>query len=178
MKKTAIFLALSLVFGAAAYCSVTEKVDKLIATNQANLERTYAPRDMRPNQLSLKLGPPLFLGAEYSYNVMPSLAVNAGVGWIAPGTSTDLGFTYYILPSTFTPYVSAGVNYFGDFSRNVIAGNIGAGVDVALDNALTLQLGIDWVKSLSDSQKPFDNTVWSGNNVNWFSIDGGIGYRF
>jgi outer membrane protein W len=178
MKKfLAVFLVVSLVFGAVAFCGVTDKVEKLISTNQSNLERTYYPRDQRPNQLAIKVGPPLFLGAEYSYNIMPALAINLGVGTLAPGMATDLGLTYYILPTTFSPYVTAGINYYGDFTRSITAGNIGVGVDVALDNTMTIQLGLDWVKSIADTGAPFKNAVFSGD-VNWFNITGGIGYRF
>jgi len=178
MKKIiAILLVMSFAFGALSFGNVTDKVDKLIATNQANLERTYYPRDMRPNQLAVQLGAPLYLGAEYTYNMMPSLGVQLGIGSLITGVSTNVGLIYYILPTTFTPYVNGGINYYGDFSHSVIAGNIGAGVDIALDNALTIQLGVDWVKSISNTDAPFQNTVWNTTNVNWVTISAGLGFR-
>ncbi len=176
-KILAILLVLSLAFTAVGFCGVSEKVEKLIGTNQANLERTYYPRDQRPNQLAIKLGPPLFLGVEYTYNVMPALGVNVGVGTLVPGFSADLGVIYYILPTTFTPYLRGGICYLGNFTQNIIAANLGAGLDIALDNTIALQIGVDWAKSLSNAGAPFQNAVYNGD-VNWFNISGGVGFRF
>jgi hypothetical protein len=180
MKKIFVLLVvLSVMFVSSimAFGELTAKVDNLIGTNQANLERTYYPRDSRPNELLLTFGPPFCTGLEYSYNVIPALAVYAGLGNTYPGLSAGLGVTYYILSTTFAPYVKGGIMYYGNLNGNIDAATIGAGVDVALDNSMVIRLGLDWVKSVSSSGAPFQSFVYNGD-INWFSLSGGIGFRF
>lgn len=181
MKKTVVLaLVLSLAFGVSAFGfgELTDKVERLIDSSQSNLERTYAPRDMRPSQLSLKLGPPLALGIEYSYNLNSMFALQVGAGTTIPGFSADMGLIAYLLPTTFTPYVSAGVNYYGNFIQNLIGFNIGVGLDVALDNGFGVSLGVDWVKSLSNAGAPFQNIIYNSESINWFNVSGGLNIRF
>jgi hypothetical protein len=180
MKKfLALFVVLSVAFVSSvmAFGELTAKVDNLISTNQANLERTYYPRDQRPNELMLTFGPPFCTGIEYSYNVIPALAVDLGLGNTYPGLAAGMGVAYYILPTTFTPYLKAGIMYYGNFTQNIDAATIGGGVDVALDNGLVLRLGLDWVKSLANAGAPFQTIVYNGD-INWLNISGGIGFRF
>ncbi|MCE5300662.1 MAG: hypothetical protein LLG37_07310 [Spirochaetia bacterium] len=180
MRKIAVFafvlsfLSVSSLF---AFGELTEKVEKLVDTNQKNLERTYYPRDQKPNQFSLKFGPGLLAGVAYSYNLNHFFAVGFGAGTIAPGLSADMLFTAYLMPTTVAPYVSAGVVYYGDFVRNVVSGELGAGVDVALDNGFGVNLGVGYVRSFADTGRPFDNVV-AYDDVNWFNVQGGLNYRF
>ena len=180
MKKfllLSVVLSIAFVSSIMAFGELTAKVDNLISTNQANLERTYYPRDSRPNELLLTFGPPFCTGLEYSYNVMPALAIDAGIGNTYPGLSAGLGVIYYILPTTFAPYVKGGIMYYGNFTENIDAATIGAGVDVALDNSMVIRLGLDWVKSLSNAGAPFQTIVYNGD-INWFNISCGVGFRF
>jgi len=180
MKKVLmLFIVLSVAFASSllAFGELTAKVDNLISTNQADLERTYYPRDQRPNELLITFGPPFCTGLEYSYNFIKNMAVYAGVGNTYPGLSAGLGVIYYILPTTFTPYVKGGIMYYGNFTDNIDAATIGAGLDIALDNSMVLRLGLDWVKSLSDAGAPFKTIVYNGD-INWLNISCGIGYRF
>jgi hypothetical protein len=179
MRKIAVLtMAFAVAFGSMAFAgSLTDKVDKLISTNQTRLERSYNLRDMRPYQVSLKLGPPLFAGAAISYNINEMFAFEVGAGTIAPGLAADLGLVIYILPTTIAPYAAGGIVYYTDLHENLIAFNVGAGVDVALDNAFGIQLGLDWVKSISNAGAPFKSAVFN-DDVNWFNISGGVSYRF
>ena len=180
MKKILVVLAvLSLVFGSSVFGfgELTGKVEKLIDSNQANLERTYSPRDKRPNQLSLKGGISLLTGIGYSYNLNEMFAIGAGIGTIMPGLSADVLFTAYLMPTTIAPYVSAGIVYYGNFSQNIVAGEIAAGVDFALDNGFGLNLGLGWVRSIADTTgAPFSN-ITQNNSVNWLNFQGGLNIR-
>jgi hypothetical protein len=179
MRKIAVLaLVFAVVMGSSmAFAgSLTDKVDKLIDTNQTRLERSYNLRDMRPNQLSIELGPPLFVGAAYSYNINEMFAFKVGAGTTAPGLAADLGIVVYILPSTIAPYATGGIVYYTDLTQNIIALNVGAGVDVQLDNAFGIQLGLDWVKSITNAGAPF-HTASFNDSVNWLNISGGISFR-
>jgi hypothetical protein len=181
MKKFLIVFAVSaLVLGSSAlvFGDVTSKVEKLIDSNQSNLERTYAPRDMRPNQISIKFGPPLALGVEYSYNMNSMFAIEIGAGSTIPGFSAGAGITAYLMPTTIAPYVTAGVDYYGNFTQNLLGVNLGAGVDVALENGFGINLGVDWVKSLSNAGAPFQNMVYNSDSINWFNVSCGLNLRF
>lgn len=181
MKKfLTVFAVSALVLGSSAliFGDVTSKVEKLIDSNQSNLERTYAPRDMRPNQISIKFGPPLALGLEYSYNMNSLLAFQIGVGSTIPGFSAGMGLTAYLLPTTIAPYVTGGIDYYGNFIQNLIGFNIGVGLDVALDNGFGINIGVDWVKSISNAGAPFQNIVYKSTSINWFNIAGGLNLRF
>jgi hypothetical protein len=174
-----VFTALTLVFGLSvfSYGDVTSKVEKLIDSNQSNLDRTYAPRDKRPNQISLQYGTALLTGFSYSYNLNEMLAVGVGVGSIYPGLSADLHLTAYLLPTTIAPYVSAGVVYYGTFTENIEAGELAAGVDFALDNGFGVNLGLGWVRSFADtSGAPFEN-ITQNDSINWISLQLGLNYR-
>jgi hypothetical protein len=67
--------------------------------------------------------------------------------------------------------------YYGNFTDSLTAATVGGGLDIALDNAMVLRLGLDWVKSLSDAGAPFKTIVYNGD-INWFNISCGIGFRF
>jgi hypothetical protein len=181
MRRIAVLaLVLAVGFSSMGFAgSLTDKEQGLIASgkDQTRFERSYNLRDMRPNQLTIELGPPLYLGASYSYNINQMFAIGIGAGSIMPGLSADMGVTCYILPTTIAPYAVAGIVYYGNFTKNIIAANVGGGVDVALDNAMGLKLGIDWVKSLSNAGAPFQTAVFNGE-VNWFNISGGLDIRW
>lgn len=178
MKKIALMaLAFAVVFSSMAFASLTEKEQSLIQSTQTRFERTNNLRDMRPNQFSIKVGPPLFVGAAYSYNINEMFAFEVGAGTIAPGFSADLGVIAYILPTTIAPYAAGGIVYYTNGKDNIVAFNVGAGVDVALDNAMGIQLGVDWVRSISNAGAPF-KTISANNDVNWFNICGGLSYRY
>ena len=180
MKKTVVLaLVLSLVSGVSAFGfgELTDKVEKLIDSNQSNLERSYAPRDKRPNQISLKYGTALLSGIGYSYNLNQMFAVGVGVGSIFPGLSADMLFTAYLMPTTIAPYVSAGVVYYGNFTQNIVAGEVAAGIDFALDNGFGINLGLGWVRSFADTTgAPFAN-ITSNNSVNWVNLQLGLNFR-
>ncbi|MEI7542283.1 MAG: hypothetical protein WCJ94_03405 [bacterium] len=181
MKKILIaFVVLTLALGSSVvlFGGVTDKVEKLIASNQTNFERSYAPRDMRPNQLSIKFGPPLALGLGYSYNLNSVFAIEVGAGSTIPGFTAGMGLTAYLMPTIIAPYLTAGIDYYGNFTQNLIGFNIGAGVDVALDNGFGVNLGIDWVKSISSAGAAFQNLVYNSDSISWFSASGGLNYRF
>lgn len=181
MKRfIAVFAVLTLALGnfLFGFGELTGKVDKLIESNQSDLERTYAPRDLRPSQFSIKLGPPLALGVEYSYNMNSMFALKAGAGSTIPGFAADMGVIVYLLPTTIAPYVSAGIDYYGNFTQNLLGVNVGVGVDVALENGFGISLGIDWVRSLSNAGAPFQNMVYNGDVINWFNATGGLNFRF
>ena len=181
MRKTAV-LALVLAIGLCSIGfagSLTDKEQGLIASgqDQTRFERSYNLRDMRPNEFTIEVGPPLYLGAAYAYNINQMFAIGIGAGSIMPGLSADMGVTWYILPTTIAPYARANIVYYGDFTRNIIAGNVGAGIDVAMDNAFGLKLGVDWVRSFSDAGAPFKSSVFDGE-VNWFMISAGLDHRW
>ena len=175
-----VFTLLMLAFGTSvlAFGELTGKVDKLIASNQSNLERTYAPRDMRPSQFSIKFGPPYALGVEYSYNMNSMFAFQVGAGSTIPGFAAGVGITAYLMPTTIAPYVTAGLDYYGNFTQNLIGFNVGAGVDVALENGFGISIGVDWVRSLSTTGAPFQNMVYNGDIINWFNATGGLNFRY
>lgn len=181
MKKLIVVFVVSVfVLGMSvfAFGDVSSKVDNLIASNQSNLERTYAPRDMRPNQISIKFGPPLALGLEYSYNMNSLLAFQIGAGSTIPGFSAGMGLTAYLLPTTIAPYVTGGLDYYGNFTQNLIGFNLGVGLDVALDNGFGINIGVDWVKSISNAGSPFQNIVYNSTSINWFNASCGLNLRF
>jgi hypothetical protein len=179
-KLTAIVLVISLAFGALAFAgTLTDKEQGLIASgkDQTRMERSYNLRDMRPNQLIVEFGPPLYVGAAYSYNINQMFAIKAGAGSTMPGFAGELALDVYILPTTIAPYAEGGIVYYGEFSDSIIAATVGGGVDVELDNAMVVRFGIDWVRSLSNAGAPFQTAVYNGS-VNWFMMSGGLGFRF
>jgi opacity protein-like surface antigen len=178
MRKIAVLaLVFAVVFSSMAFASVTEKEQKLIASTQTRFERTNNLRDMRPNQLMIEMGPPFYLGLSYSYNLNEMFAIKAGAGSTMPGLSAALEVVCYILQTPIAPYAEGGIVYYGNFTDSIIGGTVGAGVDIALDNAMVFKLGIDWVKSISNSGAPFKSASFDAS-VNWFMINGGLGYRF
>jgi hypothetical protein len=182
MRRIAVLaLVLAVGFSSMGFAgSLTDKEQGLIASgkDQTRFERSYNLRDMRPNQFTIELGPPLYAGVSYSYNINQMFAIGIGAGSLMPGLSADMGVTCYILPTTIAPYATAGVVYYGDLTRNIIAANVGAGVDVAIDNGMGLKLGIDWVRSVSNAGKPFQTAVFNSVEVNWFNISGGLDIRW
>lgn len=178
MRKIAVLaVAFAVVFSSMAFAGVMEKVEKLIDTNQTRFERTYNLRDMRPYQVSVKLGLPLMTGVGISYNINEMIAIGAGIGSALPGVSADLNATWYILPTTIAPYVTGGIVYYTDLTSNIIAAEVSGGVDVCLDNGFGLNLGIVWVKSIITPGTIFKTAAWNGE-VNALSIQGGLNYRF
>lgn len=178
MRRIAVLaLAFAVVLSSMAFASVTEKEEKLIASTQTRFERTNNLRDMRPNQLMIEVGPPLYVGASYSYNLNEMFAIKFGAGSVMPGLSAEIGVVGYILQTPIAPYAEGSVVYYGNFTDNLIALSIGGGVDIALDNAMVVRIGIDWVKSVSDTGAPF-KTASFNSTVNWFMATGGVGYRF
>lgn len=179
MKKLVVLaVVFALVFSSMAFAGpLLDKEKKLIESTQTNFERSNNLRDMRPTQFSLKLGPPLFVGAAIGYNINPMFAIEVGAGTTAPGLAAELGVVVYILPTTIAPYAAGGIVYYTNLIDNIIAFNVGAGVDVQLDNAFGIQLGLDWTKSLTNAGAPFQTIVFNGD-VNWLNITGGVSYRF
>jgi len=177
MKKT-VFLALvfAVVMSSMAYAgSLTDKVDQLIDTNQTRLERTYNLRDMHPNQFALRFGPPLGFGLEYSYNMNQTLAIVIGAG-SAGGFDADLGVNWYVLNTPVAPVVSAGV---ADVA-NAVCIHVGAGVDVQLDNAFGIQLGLDWTKSVANSSASGSGSFQTfsySDAANVLFLNGGVSFR-
>ncbi|HDQ25467.1 MAG TPA: hypothetical protein ENN43_01815 [bacterium] len=155
---------------------VTSKVDRLMATN-TDREKTYYPRDLRDNQISIKMGLPLVAGIGYSKNINPYVGIGVGVGSSFPGIAADMNVTWYILPHNFTPYVTAGVVYYGDFGTNLIAAEVAGGVDYLFENGFGLNLGLCWVKSLTTSPTPFQTAVFV-DEINALNLQGGINFRF
>jgi hypothetical protein len=177
-KLTVLAVVFALVFSSMAFAgSLSDKEKKLIDSVQTRFERTSNLRDMRPYQISLKLGPPLFIGGAISYNINEMFALEVGAGTTAPGLAATLGLVAYILPTTVAPYASGGIVYYTNLTENIIAFNVGGGVDVQLDNAIGLQLGVNWTKSITNAGAPFQTIVFNGD-VNWFNITGGVSYRF
>ena len=180
MKKFVIILmVLSLSAGSALFAGVTEKVEKLMDTNQSR-ERTYYPRDMKPNLVKAHFGYPYMAGATYSYNIDQMFAVGIGAGAYFPGVSAGINFTMYPLPNIVSPYIGAGISYLGTaFQSSVFAANAEAGIDFALDNGFCINLGIVYLISFAESEETF-GTAWGDTKTefNDLGIQMGAGVRF
>jgi outer membrane protein W len=187
--KSVLFLAVFSVFAAAVFAgvtenaeggfkgSVTDKVEKLMATNQ-DAERTYYPRDMRPNDLAIVGGMPLIAGVAYGYNINPNFQIALGAGAFFPGITADLSVKWFFMPTTITPYIAAGMTYVGALDKTVMAGHFDAGVDVALENALGINLGMVYMRSFSDMADPFKTAWGETNKIDNLGLQGGIHIRF
>lgn len=178
MKRTTlIVLAFAVVFSSMASMvlagSLSDKEQKLIDSVQTRFERTSNLRDMRPNQLALRFGPPLGFGVEYSYNMNETLAMGVGLGSMG-GLNADLGFNWYIINTVIAPVVNAGIAYVG--------GDVclfgGAGVDVQLDNAFGIQLGLDITKQIIDAPNTDFKVFNYSDPANVMFLTGGVSYRF
>jgi hypothetical protein len=191
MKKVILFVLGSLmVISTIAYAGVTEnaeggftgsvtgKVDKLMATNQ-DAVRTYYPRDIHPNEFSIRGGFPLILGASYGYNINSYFQIGVGAGSFVPGITGDIFMKYYVLPSTITPYLGAGVTYVGfSSSGNIMAGHVEAGIDAALENGFGINLGLVYMKSFSDVTNPFDTYWGKTTKIDNAGLQAGLNFRF
>ncbi|HDQ25851.1 MAG TPA: hypothetical protein ENN43_03780 [bacterium] len=179
--KRAVVLAvvLAVVFSTMAFAGpLNEKIDRLKQTNQER-ERTYYPRDMNPVLISVQGGPPVLLGSLISYNINEMFAVGVFGGAFMPGVVAGFDFKWYILPTTFSPYVGTGIEYVGAAMQySLVAGHLEAGVDLALDNGFCVNLGIGYMRSFSEATGTF-KTAWgdTANKVDWFMVQAGLGFR-
>ncbi len=155
---------------------ITEKVEKLIETNQTRYERTYYPRDLRPNLVMLSIGFPYMAGVSYSYNINEMFAVGAGAGSYFPGAAFGLNFTFYPFGTTVSPFGGAGVTYI---IPGLVAVNLDAGIDIALENGMVFNLGGVYIISFTNTDNAI-GTLWGvpKNKLNDLGIKGGIGFRF
>jgi len=190
MKKT-LFLVLALAVAVSGFAgvtenaeggfkaSLTEKVDNLIATNQKRLERTYYPRDSKPNYIGINFGYPYMAGVNYSYNINEMFAIGIGGGTYFPGYAAGVDFKYYILPTTVAPYVGAGLNFIGTQEKGDAAVNAAVGVDFALDMGMCLNLGAVYMRSFNEDAPEF-GTAWGDTKkgFNSLGIQFGLGTRF
>lgn len=174
MKKIVVLvLAFAVAFSSLAFAGVTEKLEKLIDSNQTRIERSYNLRDKNPNQIALRLGPPLGFGVEYSYNMNETLAIVIGAGSIG-GFNADLGFNWYVLNTTIAPVVSAGIALVG----GDVCFHAGAGVDVQLDNSIGVQLGLDFTKQIINAPSTAFKVFDYSDPANVLFLNGGLSLRF
>lgn len=182
-KITVLTLVFAFVVGSAAVFAgtLTEKVDKLIATNQTK-ERTYYPRDARPTLISLHLGLPYSFGGTISYNIDPSIAIGIGLGALAPGFVAGVDFKWYILPTAFTPYVGGGIDYalasIDSKFVGLTCGHLQGGIDYAFDNGFNINIGLAWLRSFAEADGQF-KTLWgnTSSKIDAVNIQFGLGYR-
>ncbi len=155
---------------------ISDKVEKLIETNQTRYERTYYPRDQKPNFVNLALGYPYMAGVSYSYNINEMFAVGAGAGAYFPGAAFGLNFTYYPFGTIVTPFAGAGITYI---IPGLVAANVDVGIDVALETGIVLNLAGVYIISFTDIDNSI-GTFWgvSKKKLNDLGLKGGIGFRF
>ncbi len=180
MKRVILaVLVLLVAFGSTLQARVTEKVEKLIGTNQER-ERTYYPRDKNPNLIKGHFGYPYMAGATYTYNIDPMWAVGVGAGAFFPGIAMGMHLVVYPLPNIVSPYIGLGVTYLGvAFESGTFAAHGEAGVDFALDNGLNFNIGAVYMASFAESEETF-GTAWGDtkNQLNDLGIQMGVGVRF
>lgn len=178
MKKILVFiLCVMIVFSNLIFAGkITEKVEKLIETNQTRYERTYYPRDLRPNLLSLSIGFPYMAGISYSYNINEMFAVGAGAGAYFPGAAFGLNFTFYPFGTTVSPFGGAGITYI---IPGLVTANVDLGIDVALETGIVLNLAGVYIISFTETDNAV-GTLWGvpKKKLNDLGIKGGIGFRF
>ena len=184
MRKISVLaLVFAFALGSASLFAgtLTEKVDKLIATNQTK-ERTYYPRDAKPVLFNLHLGLPYSFGGTVSYNIDPSIAIGIGLGALAPGFITGVDVKWYIMPTYFTPYVGGGIDYALAYIDSEFAGltcgHLEGGIDYAFDNGFNINIGIAWLRSFAEATGTF-STVWgnAATKIDALNIQFGLGYR-
>ncbi len=184
MKKiTVLALVFAFALGTASLfaATLTEKVDKLIATNQTK-ERTYYPRDARPTLINLHIGLPYTLGGTVSYNIDPAISIGIGLGALAPGFIAGVDVKWYIMPTSFTPYVGGGIDYALAYVDSEFAGltcfHAEGGIDYAFDNGFNINLGIAWLRSFAEATGTF-STAWGNDakKIDTWNIQFGLGYR-
>ncbi len=159
--------------------TLTEKVDNLIATNQKRLERTYYPRDSKPNYAGINFGYPYMAGINYSYNLNEMFALGVGAGAYFPGYALGVDFKYFVMPTTIAPYVGAGLAFVGSQTKGDAAVNVAAGVDFALETGICINIGAVYMKSFNENAPEF-GTVWGDTKkgFNSLGIQAGFGVRF
>jgi hypothetical protein len=189
MKKL-LAVMMVLVFCTVAYAGVTEKaeggfkttvtdkVQKMMDSDQQRYEKSYAPRDQMANQMSLKLGYALVSGIGFSRNINELFAIGVGVGYAYPGVAADLNVTYYILPTSLTPYISGGIVAYSDSKTTVVGAEAAAGIDYVFDGGLGMNIGACWVKTFDASVNPFANYIASSTNINKLGLQVGLNVRY
>jgi opacity protein-like surface antigen len=182
MKKLLTFaLAFSILASPVLFAGkITEKVEKLMETNQTRYERTYYPRDMKPNYLALSVGYPYMSGINYSYNINEIFSIGLGAGSYFPGLALGLHATVYPLATIISPYVGGGITYIGLLpTTGTVAAHGEAGIDIALENGLNFNLGAVYLISFSEATSTF-GTLWEEqkNKFNNISMQAGLGFRF
>jgi len=181
MKKGVMFLLVFvMLFSSLSFAGrLTEKVDKLMETNQ-DRERTYYPRDAQPNNISILGGPPLLNGVAISHNINEMIALGVGAGAFWPGFVADLFTRVYILPTSFSPYVGGGLSYVTSLGTDsLVCFHVEGGLDYVLENGINLFVGFSWLKSFAETSGTFD-VAWGStlSDINFPMIQGGLGYRF
>lgn len=176
-KKLILFLVCFIgLFNLSFAGKISDKVEKLIETNQTRYEKTYYPRDIRPNFINLTIGFPYMTGVSYSYNINEMFAVGAGAGTYYPGAAFGLNFTFYPFGTTVSPFGGAGITYI---IPGLVAANADLGIDIALENGLVFNLAGVYIISFTNIDNSI-GTFWgvSKKKLNDLGIKGGIGFRF
>jgi hypothetical protein len=161
-KKSWLLMALVLVgtgMGVpGVQASVTEKVDSMIAEN--------SDLKVRDSDLSLQVGGPLILGVQYDQFASRYVALGAGVGSFANGTSVDIAAKFYLLPGRFSPFLSlGGAYYYTSPEQNVFALEGTAGLSYFFNSGFGVSLGWCYLRSVSQSSSPF-SYQYIGDTIN------------
>jgi len=182
MKKALVFvLCAAILFASAAFAGkVSDKVDKMMSTDQQRYEKTYYPRDMMSSQISIKLGYPLVAGVGFSKNINEMFAIGIGAGSSLPGIAADLNFTYYILPTSFTPYVTVGAVCYGLTEKPLftVGAEVAGGIDYVFDGGFGVNIGACWVKTFDSAASPFATYVGDSTDINKLGLTAGLNMRF
>ena len=182
MKK-AIVLALvmlAMAFGT-VYASVTERVEKMMATNpNANKEQTYLTRDIAPNDFALEFGLPLGSGFRYFRNINPFVAIGGGCGYTYPGFGADVDVKGYILTGEFSPYLSFGLGYqYADSVKNALTINGGLGVEyIFADAGWGLSVGVAAIKGITNTTVKIPALLGGDISQGAFNAEIGIHFRY
>lgn len=158
--------------------SVTDKVQKMMDSDQQRYEKSYAPRDQMANVMSIRLGYPLVTGIGFSRNINELFAIGIGAGYTYPGMAADLNLTYYILPTSLTPYVSGGLVVYSDSIKAVVGAEASAGVDYVFDGGFGVNIGACWVGTFDTSVSPFSNYLASSTKINKLGLQVGLNVRY
>ncbi len=165
-----LFLISSFLVGISAQARVTEKVDAMIAEN--------SPLKVNDNDLWIQVGGPLVLGVQYDKFATANVALGGGIGSYLNGTSLDLSIKFFLTPGRFSPFISAGpVLYYSSAEKNTFGVFGSAGLSYYFADGLGISAAFCYVKSLTESLKPFSYYQIS-DEINWPSIQFGLHWNY